>query len=234
MSTPHNTANKGDFAKTVLMPGDPMRSKFIAENFLEDAVLVNNVRGINGYTGYYEGKRVSVMASGMGMPTLGIYAHELFLEYDVDTIIRVGSAGSYSEKAKIRDIVLAQAACTDSNWASQYFLRGTFAPIGDFDLIQKAKAEADKEGIRCVVGNILSTDVFYQPEGEWQRWAKMGVLAVEMETAALYMIAAETGKKALSILTISDNLADPSEDTTPEERENSFTDMIQIALSIAE
>jgi purine-nucleoside phosphorylase len=234
MSTPHNTANLGDFAKTVLMPGDPMRAKFIAETFLDNAKLVNNVRGINGYTGYYGAKRVSVMASGMGMPSLGIYAHELFTQYGVESIIRVGTAGGYSEKVKVRDIVLAMGASTNSAWADQYGLKGTFAPLADFDLLLKAKEVADKLKLRYTVGNILSSDIFYEPQGTWQSWAKMGVLGVEMETAALYMIAAQTGKKALSVLTISDHFIYTADETTSEEREKTMTDMMKIALEIAE
>ncbi len=233
MSTPHNRAQKGEIAKTVLMPGDPLRAKFIAENYLENAVCFNDVRGIQGYTGTYRGKRVSVMASGMGMPSIGIYSYELYRFYDVDAIIRVGSAGALQKELQLYDIVLAQGACTDSNYAKQYSLPGTFAPIADFSLLQKASAAAKEKKIRYRVGNVLSSDLFYNDAGNTLDWAKMGVLCVEMESAALYMNAARLGKKALSVLTISDSLVS-GEETTSEERERSFSDMIELALAIAE
>lgn len=233
MSTPHNRAQKGEIAKTVLMPGDPLRAKFIAENYLENAVCFNDVRGIQGYTGTYRGKRVSVMASGMGMPSIGIYSYELYRFYDVDAIIRVGSAGALQKELQLYDIVLAQGACTDSNYAKQYSLSGTFAPIADFSLLQRASAAAKEKKIRYRVGNVLSSDLFYNDAGNTLDWAKMGVLCVEMESAALYMNAARLGKKALSILTISDSLVS-GEETTSEERERSFSDMIELALAIAE
>lgn len=233
MSTPHNRAQKGEIAKTVLMPGDPLRAKFIAENYLENAVCFNDVRGIQGYTGTYRGKRVSVMASGMGMPSIGIYSYELYRFYDVDAIIRVGSAGALQKELQLYDIVLAQGACTDSNYAKQYSLPGTFAPIADFSLLQRASAAAKEKKIRYRVGNVLSSDLFYNDAGNTLDWAKMGVLCVEMESAALYMNAARLGKKALSVLTISDSLVS-GEETTSEERERSFSDMIELALAIAE
>ena len=233
MSTPHNRAQKGEIAKTVLMPGDPLRAKFIAENYLENAVCFNDVRGIQGYTGTYRGKRVSVMASGMGMPSIGIYSYELYRFYDVDAIIRVGSAGALQKELQLYDIVLAQGACTDSNYAKQFSLPGTFAPIADFSLLQKASAAAKEKKIRYRVGNVLSSDLFYNDAGNTLDWAKMGVLCVEMESAALYMNAARLGKKALSVLTISDSLVS-GEETTSEERERSFSDMIELALAIAE
>lgn len=233
MSTPHNRAQKGEIAKTVLMPGDPLRAKFIAENYLENAVCFNDVRGIQGYTGTYRGKRVSVMASGMGMPSIGIYSYELYRFYDVDAIIRVGSAGALQKELQLYDIVLAQGACTDSNYAKQYSLPGTFAPIADFSLLQKASAAAKEKKIRYRVGNVLSSDLFYNDASNTLDWAKMGVLCVEMESAALYMNAARLGKKALSVLTISDSLVS-GEETTSEERERSFSDMIELALAIAE
>ena len=233
MSTPHNRAQKGEIAKTVLMPGDPLRAKFIAENYLENAVCFNDVRGIQGYTGTYRGKRVSVMASGMGMPSIGIYSYALYRFYDVDAIIRVGSAGALQKELQLYDIVLAQGACTDSNYAKQYSLPGTFAPIADFSLLQKASAAAKEKKIRYRVGNVLSSDLFYNDAGNTLDWAKMGVLCVEMESAALYMNAARLGKKALSVLTISDSLVS-GEETTSEERERSFSDMIELALAIAE
>ncbi|MBR6406428.1 MAG: purine-nucleoside phosphorylase [Lachnospiraceae bacterium] len=231
--TPHIEAKLGDFAETVLMPGDPLRSKFIAENFLTNPVLVNNVRGVNGFTGYYKGKRVSVMASGMGQPAIGIYSYELFNFYDVQNIIRVGSAGSYSKDLHVRDIILAQAACTNGNYAAQYRLPGTFAPIADFGLLKKAVDVCEKKGVRYAVGNIYSSDTFYEDDNSGMTWAKMGVLGVEMESAALYCNAARAGKKALCICTVSDSFIYPEEETTAEERQNSFTDMMEIALEIA-
>ncbi|MBP5224410.1 MAG: purine-nucleoside phosphorylase [Lachnospiraceae bacterium] len=230
--TPHINAKVGDFAPTVLMPGDPLRSKFIAENFLEDAVLVNNVRGVQGYTGTYKGKRVSVMASGMGMPAIGIYSYELFAFFGVETIIRVGSCGSFDKDLHVRDIILAQAACTDSNFASQYRLPGQFSPIADFDLLRKAADACEKKGLNYKVGNMFSSDKFYDDANSGMDWAKMGVLGVEMESAALYCNAARLGKKALTICTVSDSFVHP-EITTAEERQNSFTDMMEIALEIA-
>ena len=231
--TPHIAAKEGDFARTVLMPGDPLRAKYIAENFLTDAVLVNNVRGVNGYTGLYNGKRVSVMASGMGMPSMGIYSYELFKFYDVDNIIRIGTAGSLQPDLKIRDLAIAMGACTDSNYAAQYELPGTFAPIASFDLLRKAVDQAEKMGnISYKVGNVASSDVFYSERPTMEAWQKMGVLAVEMETAALYMNAARTGKNALTICTISDSLV-TGEVTTSEERQTSFADMMKVALDIA-
>ena len=203
--TPHIEAKKGDFAKTVLMPGDPLRAKFIADNFLQDAVLVNGVRGINGYTGYYKGKKVSVMASGMGMPSIGIYSYELYNFYGVENIIRVGSCGAYHKDLHVKDIVLAMGACTDSNYLSQYDLDGVFAPIADYGLLTKAVACATKKGVNYKVGNVLSTDVFYAEKNSFDVWSKMGVLAVEMESAALYANALRAGKKALTILSVSDS-----------------------------
>ncbi len=231
--TPHIAAKEGDFAKTVLMPGDPLRAKFIAENFLTDAVLVNNVRGVNGYTGYYNGKRVSVMASGMGMPSMGIYSYELFNFYDIDNIIRIGTAGSIHPDLKIRNIVLAMGACTDSNYGAQYELPGTFAPIASFELLRKAVKQIEEMGnIGYKVGNVVSSDVFYSDRQTTAAWQKMGALAVEMESAALYMNAARAGKNALTICTISDSLV-TGEVTTAEERQTSFSDMMKIALEIA-
>ena len=232
--TPHITAKEGDFAKTVLMPGDPKRAQFIAENFLEDAVLVNDVRGIRGYTGYYKGKRVSVMASGMGQPSIGIYSYELFNFYGVENIIRVGSAGSIHKDLHIRDIVLAQGACTNSNYASQYELPGTYAPICSYKLLRKAADIAEKMGLRYMVGNILSSDTFYDDSMGTMKWAKMNVLAVEMESAALYMNAARAGKNALCICTISDSIVNDEPETTAEERQTSFTAMMELALEVAE
>ena len=239
MATPHIKAEKGDFAKTVLMPGDPKRSEFIARNFLSDARLVNDVRGVQGYTGTYKGEAVSVMASGMGMPSMGIYSYELFKFFDVENILRVGSIGSMSEKVSIRDIIIAQGACTNSNYVSDFRLPGHFAPIADFELVRCAVEEADKMGLVRHVGNVLSSDVFYNdeeglPESERSlaKWSKMGVLGVEMEAAALYMNAARLGKRALAICTVSDSLV-TGEATTAEERQNSFTEMMERALNTA-
>ncbi len=232
--TPHISAKLGDFAKTVLMPGDPLRAKFIAETYLENAVLVNNVRGVQGYTGYYKGKRVSVMASGMGQPSIGIYSYELFNFYGVENIIRVGSCGSFSPELHARDIVIAMGACTNGNYASQYKLPGTFAPIADFGLVKKAVEECEKAGVNFRVGNIFSSDTFYDDANSGMEWAKMGVLGVEMESAALYCNAARAGKKALCICTVSDSFIYPEENTTAEERQNSFTKMMEIALNVAE
>ena len=203
--TPHIAAKPGDFAKTVLMPGDPLRSKFIAETFLENPVLVNNTRGVQGYTGTYKGKKVSVMASGMGMPSIGIYSYELFNYYDVENIIRVGTAGVIRPDLKVRDIVIGQGACTNSNYANQFELPGTFAPICSYELLKKAVDAAEKMGVTPVVGNLYSSDAFYDDSMGLSKWQKMGVLAVEMEAAALYMNAARAGKNALAICTISDN-----------------------------
>lgn len=232
--TPHICAKAGDFAKTVLMPGDPKRAKFIADNFLEDAVLVNDVRGVQGYTGFYKGKRVSVMASGMGMPSIGIYSYELFNFYGVENIIRVGSAGSLNKDLHIRDIVIAQGACTNSNYVSQFCLPGNYAPIGSYKLLKKAADIAENKGLRFMVGNVLSSDTFYDDSMGTMKWAKMGVLAVEMEAAALYMNAARAGKNALCILTISDSIVNDEPETTAEERQTSFTQMMELALETAE
>ncbi len=231
--TPHINAKPGDFAKTVLMPGDPLRAKFIAETYIENAVLVNNVRGVQGYTGKYKGKKVSVMASGMGQPSIGIYSYELYNYYGVENIIRVGSCGSFSAELHARDIIIAMGACTNGNYASQYGLPGTFCPIGDFDLIKAAVLECEKMGINYKVGNILSSDTFYDDSNSGMQWAKMGVLGVEMESAALYCNAARAGKRALCICTVSDSFVYPKENTTAEERETSFTKMMEIALNIA-
>ena len=230
--TPHIAAKPGDFAKTVLMPGDPLRSKFIAETFLENPVLVNNTRGVQGYTGTYKGKKVSVMASGMGMPSIGIYYYELFNYYDVENIIRVGTAGVIRPDLKVRDIVIGQGACTNSNYANQFELPGTFAPICSYELLKKAVDAAEKMGVTPVVGNLYSSDAFYDDSMGLSKWQKMGVLAVEMEAAALYMNAARAGKNALAICTISDNPF-TGEVTTAEERQMTFTKMMEIALEIA-
>ncbi|GAA4654120.1 purine-nucleoside phosphorylase [Anaerocolumna aminovalerica] len=231
--TPHISAKTGDFAKTVLMPGDPLRAKFVAETYLEDPVLVNPVRGINGYTGTYQGKKVSVMASGMGMPSIGIYSYELFNYYDVDNIIRIGTAGSMHPDLKIRDVAFGMGACTNSSFGSQFELPGTYAPICSFELLKKAVETAEAmEDVNYKVGNFLSSDTFYDDSMGTMKWAKMGVLCVEMEAAALYMTAARTGKNALAICTISDSIV-TGEATTAQERQTSFHNMMKIALEIA-
>ena len=231
--TPHINAKLGDFADTVLMPGDPKRSKMIAEKFLEDAVLVNDVRGVQGYTGTYKGKRVSVMASGMGQPSIGIYSYELFAFYDVKNIIRIGSCGSIDPDLHLQDIVIAQAACTNGNYAIQYQLNGTYAPIASYDLLEKAVNEARGKGYKFKVGNILSSDIFYDDAGSAMDWAKMGVLGVEMESAALYCNAARLGKNALCICTVSDSFNYPEENMSADDRQNSLNRMIELALEIA-
>jgi purine-nucleoside phosphorylase len=231
MSTPHNQAKNGQLAKTVLMPGDPLRAKFIAENFLENPVLVNTVRNMFAYTGTYKGKEVSIMGSGMGMPSIGIYSYELFSFYGVEKIIRVGSCGAYTKDVKLYDVIIAQGACTDSNFAHQYELAGTFSAISDFKLLRRAVEEADKLNVNYHVGNILSSDIFYNAlSDKWLKWAGMGVLAVEMESYALFATAAKLKKQALTILTVSDSLV-THEETTAEEREKSFTSMMKIALN---
>ncbi|MBE6767304.1 MAG: purine-nucleoside phosphorylase [Ruminococcaceae bacterium] len=232
MATPHINATPADFARTVLMPGDPLRAKFIAETFLTDAVLVNNVRGIQGYTGCYDGTRVSVMASGMGMPSMGIYSYELFNFFDVENILRIGSAGAIHPDLKVRDIVLGQGACTNSNYAAQYGLNGTFAPLASYRLLRTAADIADGMGLRYTVGNLLSSDTFYADDNATPAWGKLGVLAVEMEAAALYMNAARAGKNALAICTVSDHIL-TGEATTAEERQTSFTEMMELALKTA-
>lgn len=231
--TPHIACSPEDFAKTVLMPGDPLRAKMIAETYLENPELVNNVRGIHGYTGTFEGKRISVMASGMGIPSIGIYSYELYNTFGVENIIRIGSAGAIHPVLDLFDIVIASGACTNSSFANQYRLPGTFAPVADFSLLRKAVEECEKRGLRHMVGNVLSSDCFYDDSLSALQWRKMGVLAVEMEAAALYMNAARAGKKALCICTISD-LIENGRETTAEQRQNAFHDMMKVALSIAE
>lgn len=229
--TPHIKATPEDFAKTVLMPGDPLRAKFIAESFLENPRLVNNVRGIQGYTGTYKGVPVSVMASGMGMPSMGIYSYELFNFFDVDNIIRIGSAGALDKNIKVRDIVLGMGACTNSDYQSQYNLPGTFAPVASYELLKITAEECEKKGVKAHTGNILSSDTFYNADNTVNdKWARMGVLAVEMEAAALYMNAAYAKKNALAICTISDNIM-TGEALDSDARQNSFTEMMEIALN---
>lgn len=231
--TPHIKAKSGDFGKTVLMPGDPLRSKFIAENFLENAVLVNNVRGVQGYTGTYKGTKVSVMASGMGMPSIGIYSYELFNIFGVENILRVGSAGALHKEIKVRDLVIGMGACTNSNFINQYGLPGTFAPAASFELLEEAVRSARERSLPFHVGNILSSDTFYNDDPNASLiWARMGVMAVEMEAAALYCTAARSGKRALAICTISDSIV-TGESLDSDARQNSFTDMMEVALDIA-
>ena len=232
--TPHISCAKGDFAKTVLMPGDPLRAKFIAENLLENAVLVNNVRGVQGYTGTWKGVPVSVQASGMGMPSIGIYSYEMFNFYGVENIIRVGSAGALSNDLHVMDIVAGMGACTDSNYAAQFGLPGTFAPIASYKLLRAAEEAAKAKGVDLHIGNIVSSDVFYGDTNDPTLWAKMGVLACEMEAAALYMNAARAGKNALCIATISDHMINHDEPIlTSMERQESMVRMLEIALDTA-
>ena len=230
--TPHISAKPGDFGKTVLMPGDPLRAKFIAENFLENPVLVNNVRGVQGHTGYYKGVKVSVMASGMGMPAIGIYSHELFTGYGVENIIRVGSAGALRAELELGSVVAGMGASTNSNFIDQYELGGTFAPICSYELLAAAVESARELGVKMPVGNLFSSDTFYDAAGRNARFAKMGCLAVEMEAAGLYCNAAYLGKRALAICSISDNLVTGVE-LSPEERQTTFTNMMKIALEVA-
>ena len=232
MATPHISAEKGDFAKTVLMPGDPLRAKFIADTFLKDVRQVTGVRGMLGFTGTYEGRPISVMGSGMGMPSIGIYSYELFNFYDVKNIIRIGSAGAISPDLKLFDIVIGMSASYNSVFANQFGLPGTYAPTASYSLLKKATDAADTLGLPVTVGNILSNDLFYDDAQSTLAWQKMGVLAVEMESAALYMNAARAGKNALCICTISDSLV-THEECTAEERQNAFTQMMRLALEIA-
>lgn len=231
--TAHNSAKAGDFAKTVLMPGDPLRAKYIAETYLENPRQVNAVRNMFGYTGTYKGKEISVMGGGMGMPSIGIYSYELFNFYDVDQVIRIGSAGAFQDNIKLMDVVIGMGACTDSNYAYQYGLPGTFSPIADYELLNRAVETAKRQGTNVVVGNVLSSDVFYNAMSNVNDlWRDMGVLAVEMEAAALYMNAAKAGKKALCMLTISDHLY-TGESLSAEDRQLGFGKMMEIALELA-
>ncbi|MDR1698869.1 MAG: purine-nucleoside phosphorylase [Prevotellaceae bacterium] len=229
--TPHIEAKVGEIAKTVLMPGDPLRAKFMAEKYLENPVQINGVRGMLGYTGTYKGKEVSIMGHGMGIPSIGIYTYELYNFYGVETIIRVGSAGAIDAGLKIGDLVIAVGACTNSNYAAQYRLPGTYAPIAAFELVQKAVSEAQKVGVNYKAGNIYSSDTFYDDAQSLGAWQKMGVLAVEMEAAALYMNAARAGKKALCICSISD-CPFTGEATSSEYRQTAFTQMMEVALGL--
>lgn len=233
MATPHNEAKKGEIAKVVLMCGDPLRAKYIAENFLDDYKLVNSVRNMYCYTGHYKGKEVSVAGSGMGVPSMGIYSYELYNEYDVDVIIRVGTAGSYQKEVNVGDIVFAMGSCSNSSYASQFELRGTFSPIASYDLIEKGVRIAKKSNYDYHVGNVYSSDIFYdEDENVWKKWAKLGVLAVEMESYSLYINAAKFKKKALTVLSISDSFI-TKESTSSETRQTGFTKMMKLALEIA-
>ena len=233
MGTPHNSASKGDIAKVVLMPGDPLRAKYIASEFLSEAELFNEVRGMYGYTGTYKGKKVSVMGSGMGIPSIGIYSHELYTCYDVDSIIRIGSAGGLQDELELNDVVIAQGASTNSNYASQFDLTGSIAPLADFELLMKAVQSAQELDVKIRVGNILSSDVFYNADSSFNdKWKSMGILAVEMESAGLYLNASKLSKKALCITTLSDHLY-KSEQLSPQERQTGFNNMINIALETA-
>lgn len=230
--TPHNTAKKGDIAKKVLMPGDPLRAKYIAETYLENPVCFNTVRNVLGYTGTYKGQEVSVMASGMGMPSIGIYSYELYNFYDVDRIIRIGSAGALQDDVNVMDVIIAMGACTDSNFGSQFCLPGTFAPTASYNLVSRAVEVAKEQGTPVRVGNVVSSDVFYSDNKQASdAWRKMGVLCAEMECAGLFMTAARAGKEALGILTISDHIY-REEAISAEARQKSFNKMMEIALGI--
>ncbi len=230
MPTPHNSADCKDIAKTVIMPGDPLRAQYIAKNYLTEVDQFNSIRNIYGYTGKYKGKELSVMASGMGMPSMAIYSYELFKFYDVADIIRIGSAGTISDKADLRDIVIAMGTCTDSDYAKQYRLPGTYAPIADFGLLLKAYKQAEDMKLKVQVGNVVSTDVFYNDNPDYNRaWANMNVLAVEMESAALYMNAARLSKRALAMFTVSDNLMN-GQALSAKERQEGFDNMIELSL----
>ena len=232
MPTPHIEAKEGAYAPTVLMPGDPLRAKFIAEHFLTDAVQVNGIRGMLGYTGKYRGVPVSVQGSGMGCPSMGIYSYELFHFYGVERIIRIGTTGSIQENLHIGDLVIALGACSNSNYAAQYQLPGAFAPIASFPLVRRAEEIARQKGCHVAVGNVASNDTFYDDISPVEAWRKMGVLALEMESLALYCNAARCGKEAMTLLTVSDELL-THKATTPEERQTSFTAMMEVALETA-
>ncbi|MCD8203524.1 MAG: purine-nucleoside phosphorylase [Coprobacillus sp.] len=235
MSTPHINAKDGDFAKVVLMPGDPLRAKWIAETYLKEAKLVSDVRGIYAYTGLTKnGKRISVMASGMGQPSIGIYCHELFCEYGVETIIRIGTCGTYQEDIHLFDIILATSASTDSNWIYQYDVP-QYSAGSDFELTKVASEVITGRGETLHAGNVLSADVFYDPDTEyWKKWKRLGVLAVEMESYALYVEAAVQHKRALTMLTVTDNFNDRSKKATSEERQTGLSKMVEAAIETAE
>ncbi|NLW43247.1 MAG: purine-nucleoside phosphorylase [Tissierellia bacterium] len=233
MTTAHNSANKGEIAETILLPGDPLRAKYIADNYLDDVKQFNSVRNMFGYTGTYKGKEISVMGTGMGLPSMAIYSYELIHFFGVKNLIRIGSCGSYDADVKIHDIILCQGSCTDSNYAYQYDLPGTYSAIASFNLLEKAKKVADEKRYPVHVGNILSSDVFYDNNPDvWKKWAEMGVLGVEMESYALYCNAAKAGVNALTILTVSDSLVS-KEQISAQDRESTFTKMMEIALELA-
>lgn len=233
MSTPHNQASAGEIAKTVLMPGDPLRAKFLAEKYLKNVKQFNSVRNMFGYTGTYKGKEVSIMGSGMGMPSIGIYSYELFSQYGVENIIRIGSCGSFKKEVHLRDIIFVQGCCTDSNFAHQYELPGIYCAISDYSLLEKAVDTAKENNVSYHVGNVLSSDIFYHADqGTVEKWASMGCLGVEMESYALFATAAYLNKRALTLLTVSDSLVS-NEKTSSDEREKTFTAMMEIALEIA-
>ncbi len=230
MATPHIKAEPGDIAKTVLMPGDPLRAKYVAENYLENAVLFNEVRGMLGYTGFYKGNKVSVMGSGMGIPSIAIYSYELYNFFNVENIIRIGTCGTSNKKIHIGDIVMAMGSSTNSNFASQFELNGIISAICDFGLLENAVACAREKNVKFYVGNVRSGDSFYSPNSRSEDWVRMGILAGEMESYGLYLNAAYAGKKALGMFTVSDENYEGGRRSTPEERETGFTDMMEIAL----
>ena len=232
MSTPHNAANPGDIAKVVLMPGDPLRAKFVADNYLTDVTCFTRVRNMYGFTGTYEGKRISVMGSGMGVPSMAIYSYELFHFYGVEAIIRIGTAGGLATNVELRDVLIAQGVCTDSNFAAQYKLPGTIAPLGDYTMMRQAVDAAEALGVRYHVGNLLTTDVFYSDKSSSEAWAAMGVLGAEMELVGLYLNAAAAGKRAIGITTVSDLILRAGY-LSAEERQTTFTQMMEIALAVA-
>lgn len=232
MATPHNTAKKGDIAQTVLLPGDPLRAKFIAENFLENPVQFNSIRNMFGFTGTFQSKKVSVMGTGMGCPSIGIYTYELIHFYDVKNLLRIGSCGAIQEELKLGDIVMAVGSSTDSNFAHQYELPGTFSATANFDMLRKAVDSAEAHKFRYVVGNVLCSDVFYGDVPNWQKWKKMGILANEMESYALYCNASRAGVRALGIFTVSDSIVN-GEEMDAESRQTSFTNMMTVALETA-
>ena len=232
MSTHINAANKGDIAESILLPGDPLRAKYIAENFLDGAVCYTDIRNMYGFTGTYEGKRISVMGSGMGVPSMAIYSYELFHFYGVDAIIRIGTAGGLATNVELRDVLIAQGVCTDSNFAAQYKLPGTIAPLGDYTMMRQAVDAAEALGVRYHVGNLLTTDVFYSDKSSSEAWAAMGVLGAEMELVGLYLNAAAAGKRAIGITTVSDLILRAGY-LSAEERQTTFTQMMEIALAVA-
>ncbi len=235
MPTPHNNAEKGDFAKVVLMPGDPNRAQWIVDNFLHDVKLVNSVRGILAFTGYTSNKkRISVMASGMGQPSIGIYSSELYSEYGVETIIRVGTCGSYQPEINLKDILICAGSCTDSNWMSQFKLNGTYSALASYDVLETAVSVLKNKKFPYHVGNIFSADIFYDYDREiWKKWAALGVMGVEMESYALYVQAAYHHKRALTILTVTDNFVKEGK-LTAEERQTGLRNMIEVAVETAE